>query len=94
MARDDWAAKQYGQLVRNTGDRKKAIAGLARRLVIILWRISITGESYRPRPAEEPAPQSPGVEKKCQPGLPDKNIKRKRAPSTSRQRPVSVQPPR
>jgi transposase len=94
MARDDWAAERYGQLVRNTGDRKKAIAGLARRLVIILWRISVTGEPYRPRPVEEPAPGSRTSRKGCQPGLPDKSIKRKRAPSTSRQRPVSVQPPR
>jgi transposase len=94
MARDDWAAERYGQLVRNTGDRKKAIAGLARRLVIILWRISVTGEPYRPRPVEEPAPRSRTARKRCQPGLPDKNIKRKRAPSTSRRRPMSVQPPR
>jgi transposase len=88
ITRDEWAAKQYGHLVRNTGDKKKAIAALARRLLIILWRISVTGEPYRPRALEE-TPQ------KCQPGLPDKKkAGRKRALSTSRKRPVSVQPPR
>jgi transposase len=95
VAQDPWAAQRYGQLVRNTGDKKKAIAGMARRLVIILWRISVTGEPYRPRPLEESAPpRSPSARKRRQPGLPDKTIHRKRAPSTTRQRPLSVQPPR
>jgi transposase len=93
VVQDPWAAERYGQLVRNTGDRKKAIAGMARRLVIILWRISVTGEPYRPRPVEEAAPRSPGTKKRRQPGLPDKKTKRKRAPSTARRRPLSVQPP-
>lgn len=92
MLKDAWAAQQYGHLVRNTGDKKKAIAGLARRLVILLWRISVTGESYRPRFVEESSPQSPDVKKECPLGLPDKKTTRKRAPSTSPQRPV--QPPR
>ena len=72
VAKDAWARQRYGQLVRNTGDKKKAIAGMARRLVIILWRISVTGESYRPQPLEEaPEPQSPGTNKRRQSGLPD-----------------------
>lgn len=91
VAKDPWAGEQYGRLVRNTGDKKKAIAGMARRLVIILWRISVTGEPYRPRPLEEAvAPRSASAKKRCQSGLPDKKIQRKRAPSTTRQRPLSV----
>lgn len=53
-ARDPWAKDNYHRLARNTGDKKKAIVGVARRLLIILWRISVTGESYRARPVEEP----------------------------------------
>ena len=97
VAKDPWAAQAYGRLVRNTGDKKKAIAGMARRLVIILWRISVTGQSYRPRPIEESTtPGSPGAKtrQRRQPGLPDKKTKRKRALSTARQRPLFLQPPR
>jgi transposase len=46
--RSDWRAQQvYRRLVRNTGSSKKAICGVARRLAIVLWRLSVTGESYR-----------------------------------------------
>ena len=54
VARDPWAERRYGQLRLNTGDKKKAIAAMARRLVIILWRISVTGEPYRPRSCPDP----------------------------------------
>jgi len=98
VAGDAWAHERYGKLVENTGDKKKAIAGMARRLVIILWRISVTGEAYRPKPCEEPpTPRSSGAKRRerCQSGLPDKQTAaRKRTPSTTRQRPLSVQPPR
>ncbi len=96
VAKDPWAAQAYGRLVGNTGDKKKAIVGMARRLVIILWRISVTGQPYRPRPIEEAtAPGSRGAKtkKRRQPALPNKKTKRKRTPSTARQRPLSVQPP-
>lgn len=64
--RDPWAADLYRRLVHNTGDKKKAIVGVARRLLIILWRISVTGDSYRPRPVEDPAaaPRTPGAKKR------------------------------
>lgn len=94
VAEDAWARERYGQLVRNTGDKKKAIAALARRLVIILWRISVTGQPYQPRPVEEASTRPRSAKKGGQPGLPDKTTGRKRAPSTARKRPVSVQPPR
>lgn len=55
VARDPWAGQRYAELVRNTGEKKKAIAAMARRLLIILWRISITGEAYRPRPLQQNA---------------------------------------
>jgi len=94
VAKDAWAGALYRQLVRNTGDKKKAITAVARRLLIILWRMSVTGQPYQPRSVEE-APSHPRSAKKGgQPGLPDKKTGRKRAPSTSRKRPVSVQPPR
>ena len=86
VANDAWARERFGQLVHNTGEPKKAIAAMARRLIIILWRISVTGQTYRPRPIGE------RKGKKSQPALPDKP-KTKRAPSTSRQRPLSVQRP-
>lgn len=50
VAEDPWAAECYSHLVHNTGSAKKAIVAMARRLGIILWRISVTGEPYRPRP--------------------------------------------
>jgi len=94
VAKDPWAAQAYGRLVRNTGDKKKAITGMARRLVIILWRISVTGQRYRPRPIEEAtAPGSKGAKTRTrrQPALPNKL--RTRAPSATRRRPLSVQRP-
>jgi hypothetical protein len=84
VAQDAGARERFGRLVHNTGEPQKAIAAMARRLIIILWRISVTGQSYRPRPVGEKKG------KKSQPALPDKP-KSKRAPSISRQRPVSVQ---
>jgi transposase len=94
-AKDAWAGETYGRLARNTGDKKKAIAALARRLGIVLWRISVTGEAYRPRPCEEPGSGSAKRKaKRRQPGLPDKNGQRKRTPSSEQRRPLSVQSPR
>ena len=86
VANDAWARERFGRLVRNTGEPKKAIAAMARRLIIILWRISVTGQAYRPRPV------GAARREKSQPALPDKP-KTNRAPSTSRQRPLSVQRP-
>jgi transposase len=94
VAKDPWADQAYGRLVRNTGDKKKAIAGMARRLVIILWRISVTGQPYRPRPIEETTtPRSSGAKtrQRRQPALPNKPSRR--APSVTRRRPLSVQRP-
>jgi len=79
-ARDPWAAATYARLVANTGEKKKAIAGLARRLMIILWRIAVTGEDYRPGSLEDASrarPASAGSRKRRQPGLPDKQAARK-----------------
>ena len=44
---DSRAQRVYRRLVGNTGNSKKAICGVARRLAIVLWRMSVTGESYR-----------------------------------------------
>ena len=65
-ARDLWAKEIFKRISRNTGNKKKAIVGVARRLLIILWRISVTGDPYRPRPAQEPAaaPRTPGPPKR------------------------------
>ena len=71
---DAWARERFGQLIHNTGEPKKAIAAMARRLIIILWRISVTGEAYRPRPAGQ------ARRKGGQPALSDKP-ETKRAPS-------------
>ena len=53
VAKDPWAGQRYAELVRNTGQRKKAVAAMARRLVILLWRISLTKQAYRPRALHE-----------------------------------------
>jgi len=45
---DDEAAKaKYRRLVASTGSGKKAIVGMARRLAVLLWRLSLSGEPYR-----------------------------------------------
>lgn len=36
----------YGRLLHNTGNAKKAIVGMARRLAIRLWTMLIRGEKY------------------------------------------------
>lgn len=72
-------------MVRSTGDRKKALAALARRLAIILWRISVTGAPYRPRPCEKPTagPSNPN-KKRDQPELAvAKRNKRRKAVATT-----------
>jgi transposase len=92
MPQDPWAGETYRRLARNTGDKKKAIAALARRLVIILWRISVTGEPYRPRPcAPDESGESAAERKPRQPGLPTKEKRTKRTPSNSRRRPLVAQ---
>lgn len=95
VAQDPWASETYARMVRNTGDKKKAIAALARRLVIILWRISVTSEPYRPRLYEEPGSGSAKRKtKERQPGLPNKRSKQTRRRRVERRRPLSVQSPR
>ena len=47
VAGDDTAAKRYRRLVANTGSANKAIVGMARRLGVLLWRLSVKGELYR-----------------------------------------------
>jgi transposase len=95
VASDAWAGRQYARLALNTGDKKKAIAGMARRLVIILWRISVTGEPYRPRPIEEPTvARSPGAKKRCQPGRPSTQNRSRRGTIAQTTAPRAlVQPP-
>jgi transposase len=45
---DEEAASRYRRLVGNTGSGKKAIVAMARRLGVLLWRLSVRGEPYRP----------------------------------------------
>ena len=47
VARDESAARRYRRLVANTGSGKKAIVAMARRLGVLLWRLSVRGEPYR-----------------------------------------------
>jgi transposase len=44
---DEAAAARYRKLVANTGSGRKAIVGMARRLGVLLWRLSVRGEEYR-----------------------------------------------
>ena len=46
IAYDETAAWRYRQLVANTGSSKKAIVAMARRLGVLLWRLSVHGELY------------------------------------------------
>jgi transposase len=46
-SRDESAARRYRQLVAKTGSGKMAIVGMARRLAIVMWRMSVCGEPYR-----------------------------------------------
>jgi len=47
VAGDEVAKVRYRRLVASTGSGKKAIVGMARRLAILLWRLSLSGEPYR-----------------------------------------------
>jgi transposase len=47
VACDEAARLRYRRLVSNTGSGKKAIVGMARRLGVLLWRLSVRGEPYR-----------------------------------------------
>jgi transposase len=47
VAGDESAKARYRRLVASTGNGKKAIVGMARRLAILLWRLSLSGEPYR-----------------------------------------------
>jgi transposase len=47
VASDEAAKSKYRRLVASTGSGKKAIVGMARRLAILLWRLSLSGEPYR-----------------------------------------------
>jgi transposase len=47
VAGDETAQAKYRRLVASTGNGKKAIVGMARRLAIVLWRMSQSGEPYR-----------------------------------------------
>lgn len=90
VAKDPWAQERFGQLVLNTGGKKKAVAAMARRLGIILWRINVTGEAYRPKPCENPDVGKTKTKKKPrQPSLPSTK-REKKAPSTTRRRPALV----
>ena len=48
VACDESVARTYRRLVANTGSGKKAVVGMARRLGVLLWRLSVRGEVYRP----------------------------------------------
>jgi transposase len=46
VACDEAAKATYRRLVGNTGSGKKAIVGVARRLGVLLWRLSCRGQPY------------------------------------------------
>ncbi len=49
VAGDEGAAQTYRRLVGNTGSAKKAIVAMARRLGILLWRMSVQQEQFCPQ---------------------------------------------
>lgn len=70
----EWGAALYARYLRNTGNSKKAIVAVARRLGIILWKMMITGKPYTPpettaTPCADCREASPGeTSKAAQPG--------------------------
>ena len=48
-SKDDYAAAWYGKLLSRHGLPQKAITALARKLAIILWRLSLEKRPYRPK---------------------------------------------
>jgi transposase len=50
VAGDLSAAKTYHRLVANTGSAKKAIVAMARKLGIVLWKITVTQTAYTTKP--------------------------------------------
>lgn len=49
VRKDPGARERFLKLVSNTGnEKKKAITAMARRLGIIMWRMLVRGEAYRP----------------------------------------------
>jgi transposase len=81
---DPWPAEHFAELLRNTGSKKKAIVGMARILGIILWRISVTGEAYRPRPRPPRKPTAAGKKKRSRPRPP--GAAKNKQPPAQRQR--------
>jgi transposase len=53
--RDAEARAIYGRLMKNTRNAKKAIVGLARRLLLRLWKMLVYGKSYQPLARATPA---------------------------------------
>lgn len=49
-SKDAWAMEQYNKLLGKTKIPQKAIAALARKLAIILWRLSIEQRAYKAMP--------------------------------------------
>ena len=47
----DSALKRWGESLANQAGKKKAIVAMARKLAVLLHRLWVTGESYRPFPA-------------------------------------------
>lgn len=47
VAADEVAASRYRRIAAKTGSGKKAIVAMARRLAILLWRMSVRGAAYR-----------------------------------------------
>ena len=48
-SKDPYAASLYNRLVGRKGIAQKAICAVARKLAIILWRLSIEQRVYRPQ---------------------------------------------
>lgn len=52
VRRDPRVTERYRRLLCNTGDKKKAIVGVARWLGIVLWRMMVRKEEYRSDPTQ------------------------------------------
>jgi transposase len=59
VAGDEAAKSRYRRLVASTGNGKKAIVGMARRLAILPWRPSLGGGPYRAAAERHGPPRQP-----------------------------------
>ena len=63
--RDEAAKDHYNRLFGNTGQSKKAIVGVARKLGIVLWKMLVSGQPYCPGKINVPPSEFEGTKRQA-----------------------------